>query len=91
MTEAQGGMTCLRPPCEEGEKQVPLCRGALVELPWVGSGSSEGWWRGWCFSASGTLASVSPVLLDIADSRPGGHGSVPANQALSMFSWTLPV
>lgn len=66
------------------------CAVAPIELPWEGGGSLEGWRLGWSFSASGTLASVSPVL-DIADLKSGGLGSVPAIQVLSVFSWALPV
>lgn len=61
VTEAQGGMTCLRPPCEKGEKPVPL-RPGPAQLPGrraapQRAGSCAEWLR------SGALASLHCSLL----------------------------
>lgn len=55
VTEAQGGMTCLRPPCEEGEKHLPLRLGSHPAA--LGGRQPFGGLEAvWSFSASGALA-----------------------------------
>lgn len=71
MTEAQGGMTCLRPPCEYGEKHVPLCCGSIRAAlggRWLLKGMQAGL-EFLCFRNPGLCPYCSPGHT--SDSKPG--------------------
>lgn len=89
VTEVQGGMTCLRPPCGKGEKPVPL-RPGPAQLP--GEGGSA--WEGWKLCGVSVLRGpgLSPRLPPAhSDLRPGVLSSGPAICASHLPNWALPV
>ena len=79
VTEAQGGMTCQRPPCKKGEKHVPLCLGPHPAA--LGGRQPLG---GWGCKPYGVSPLQEPWPVSIApssshsDLRPGVLGSGPA-------------
>lgn len=77
VTEAQGGMTCLRPPFEKGEKHTPLRLG-FHPAALGGKQLFGGLEAVWSFSVSGALACLHCSPGHTADLQPGVLGSGPA-------------